>query len=123
ELKTPAGPARDAQALRRARAYVQLVRAHQRPLQGSWLDRAQWAFYRRVPLAVPWLLLALLQVPWAVAARRAGWAAAGAVAALELLALCVPPGSRLVRLAWTIWRATRLEAREALSDRWEMARP
>jgi glycosyltransferase involved in cell wall biosynthesis len=52
EEKCAPGPLADEQALRRARAYVQFVRAQRAGLSGAagWL---QWQFYRRVPLLVP----------------------------------------------------------------------
>ena len=37
-------------------------------------------------------------------------------------ALLLPPVRRLARLLWVIARATRIEARGSLGDRWEMAR-
>ncbi|MBK7641573.1 MAG: glycosyltransferase [Planctomycetes bacterium] len=52
EEKCAPGVLADEQALRRARAYVQLVRARHAPLSGL-LGSLQWLFYRRVPLLVP----------------------------------------------------------------------
>jgi GT2 family glycosyltransferase len=52
EEKCAAGPLADEQALRRARAYVQLVRARRSPLRGL-LGSLQWQFYARAPFCVP----------------------------------------------------------------------
>lgn len=118
ELKTPPGPAARAQALRRARAYVQLVREHPAP-PGAPLRRLQWSFYRRVPLAFPWLCLASLAA-LLIALLLAPAPLVPALALGAALALTFLDG--LAELALIIHRATRLEARERQSDRWEMAR-
>jgi len=52
EEKCAPGPRADEQALRRARAYVQFVRAHRDPLHGL-VGALQWQFYRRAPFCVP----------------------------------------------------------------------
>ena len=119
ELKTPAGPDARAQALRRARAFVQLVREHPAP-PGDLATRLQWAAYRRLPLAFPFVLAicsalfvaALFLVPAKVALVLV-------CASLVLLA-CF--GRTVFTIASTIRRAASIESRERLSDRWEMAR-
>ena len=52
EEKCAPGPRAEEQALRRARAYVQFVRAHERPLPGL-AGALQWQFYRRAPFCWP----------------------------------------------------------------------
>lgn len=121
EVKTPPGAARERQALRRARAYFQVLRDRGAPGSGL-LDRLQWAFYRHVPGAAPWILLAL-----ALAAPALAWLLAGArgavVAALLVVGLALmPPGRRLVRLMLVIARARGSERKGTIGDRWEMER-
>lgn len=122
EQKTPPGELRRAQELRRARAYVQALRAQPSGLAGDAAERFQWAFYRLAPLTAPWLALAgFVLLPLALGAA-AGLAWGLAAAALELALLATPAGFQCARLLATIARATRMEARTSLSDRWEMAR-
>ena len=110
------------QALRRARAYVQVVRHHRRPLRGHLVDELQWLFYRYVPLLAPELAAAALFVLPLAAWTLAG-PTAGGVTALILVGLCLTPvGLRGLRLLGVIARATRLERRSAMADRWEMGR-
>jgi glycosyltransferase involved in cell wall biosynthesis len=125
EVKTPAGPAREAQALRRARAYVQLLR-HPRLARlagrAGALERLQLWAYRRLPTAAPWL------VPSAGAALLAGcalllpspWAAVVVLAGVGLA--LSPVGRRLWALLAVIRAATRSERAGPLSDRWETPR-
>lgn len=119
-------PARDAageaQALRRARAYVQVVRHHRRPLRGDPAGELQWLFYRFFPLAAPELLAAAaLLAP--LAAWLLGGGLAGTVVALAVLAAALSPAGRdLLRLMQVIARARSLERAGTLADRWEMAR-
>lgn len=128
EVKTPPGPDRGAQALRRARAYVQALARCGEPPSRDLLDRVQWAFYRRVPTAAPQLaaLLALALVAAAYLTTRwlgaAGWLGGLACALALLAAAFTAPGRDLVRLLAVIAAAVRAERRESLSDRWEMAR-
>jgi glycosyltransferase involved in cell wall biosynthesis len=121
EVKIPVGPARRAQALRRARAYVQVVRTSA-PLSTDAFSRAQWFFYRRVTLAAP-VLTAVLPL----AATVAAWTFLGLGAALALLMLFAliftsAPGWRWAKLVLLIRAAKRLEAESALSERWEPER-
>ena len=123
EQKTPPGPVAEAQALRRARAYVQVMRRVSPPTRGGLTVRLQWWFYRYVPLAAPALALAgalaglILSFLW-------GGAVPGFLALVLVGVLAsVGAGRRLLRLLAVIRRAAQLERREALADRWEMGRP
>lgn len=98
EVKTPPGPDREGQALRRARAYFQATSLAREPLPG-WVDRLQLALYRHGPRLAP------LFAPVA--------SAVGVVA---------PVGRRLARLLDVIARARSLEEATPLTDRWEMRR-
>jgi hypothetical protein len=118
------GERREERALRRARAYVQLL-AHPRLGELARLgpaDRAQAWCYRRLPPAAPWLapfgLLLLLALAWAIA----GTGAALAAAALAAFAAASPPGRRCLSLLRVIAEAGRREARSPLGDSWETAR-
>ncbi|MEM7310067.1 MAG: glycosyltransferase [Planctomycetota bacterium] len=121
EVKTPAGAARDGQAMRRARAYFQVLRRSGAPRAGL-LDRAQWWCYRTLPGLAPWLLLAVaLALPLALGLLGGTpWLVAGAAAVAAVL--LAPVGRRLVWLLDVIVRAWWRERREPLSDRWEMER-
>lgn len=121
EQKTPRGARRAAQALRRARAYVQVVRAD-RGRDAAVFAQAQRLCYRHLPLAAPWLVLAL-----GVALPLIAWlwwapAAGALLLGLELFAVSTAPGWRLAALLVTIAHAMLAERRSTLSDRWEMAR-
>jgi GT2 family glycosyltransferase len=121
ERKTPAGPARRAQALRRARAYVQLVRSDA-PRAADTASRGQAFLYRVLPLASPGLTLL---VPLASAVLLGILVAPGAawiVVIATVLALTSPVGWRWLKLALLIREAKRLERESALPERWEMAR-
>ena len=120
ERKTPAGAGRDGQAMRRARAYFQVLRRSRAP-RGA-VDRLQWCAYRFLPGLAPWLalvtlILAGLGLGWAFGASglAAGLAGAG-------LVLALPVGRRLVWLLDVILRAWWRERRGTLPDRWEMER-
>ncbi len=124
EVKTPDGPARRDQSIRRARAYVQLVARRPFPTPRDRAERQQFAFYRRAPLAAPWLaLLGALAIP-ATAGLVTGRLDIAIVTAmlLGLTIVFVPPLRRLAKLLIVIAEATRLERRGTLADRWEMAR-
>ena len=122
EVKTPPGERAEAQALRRARAYVQIVRKARWPAPRSAFEGLQLWCYRRLPLAAPWL--AALAV--ALAAAWLAWFGNPLLLALGLagltLALAVGPGRKLVQLLSVIGRATAAERRQELGDRWEMPR-
>ncbi len=120
EQRTFPGPDARAQALRRARAYVQLVREHPGPAGGA-SSRIQWALYRRLPLAFPWFVAGVCG-SFVLASLLAAWPWNLVAAAVLALALVSAPGRRALDLALTIRRAARAEGRERLSDRWEMAR-
>lgn len=124
EVKTPLGPARRDQEIRRARAYVQLIRRRPFPAPRDAAERRQFAFYRLAPLAAPWLaLVGALAIPIA-AGLVAGDLGVAIVTALILgLAIVwLPPLRRLAKLLIVIAEASRLESKGTLADRWEMAR-
>lgn len=111
-----------AQALRRARAYVQVLRRRS-PLAADFLDRMQWLAYRSLPLAAPWLALVAVALLLGAAAWWWGWSGTWLACVLLLcLAGVVPPVRRLTRLLFVIWRAVRIEHRSELPEQWEMAR-
>jgi hypothetical protein len=126
EQKTRPGPLREQQALRRARAYFQVVRdAGGLAAGGSEAElgaRVQRLLYRHAPGAAPWCALALAVDLPLVAGGLWGAPAAACCAGLLFTALATSPGWRLAALLVTIARAMRLERRSKLSDRWEMAR-
>jgi len=124
ECKLDARSGWEQQGLRRARAFVQLVRdpGHARPLGSTWLDRVQWSCYRHVPLAAPWLAATALLLAPLVLAFAGSHRAAVALLVLELALLASPPGRRLAHLLTVIARAQRAESRTGSSDRWEMQR-
>lgn len=125
EVKTPVGPARETQALRRARAYVQLLehpRLAQVARRGGALERAQVWAYRRLPTAAPWLVPVVLVLIVLVSALilPLAWAL---VVYLVLAALAVAGvGRRLIALLAVIRAAARSEGFAGLSDRWETPR-
>ena len=124
ERKATAGAAREEQAVRRARAYVQFLR-HPRIAElgrGGPLRAAQALGYRYLPTTMPWLLLAGAMVALqALFLVRGGTAAA--LAALTLVALLLTPvGRRLFDLMRVIVVATRRERVSGMSDVWETAR-
>ena len=119
EIKTVERARVEAQELRRARAYVQVVRAWDGRLPARGL---QWWFYRRVPLAAPllsWVAAALCAV---VAYLALGWI--GLLAGLISLALVsrTPQGRGWLRLMGRIRDATRQNDGDVKLERWEMAR-
>lgn len=128
ELKTPPGEVREAQALRRARAYVQFL-GHPRMAElarhGGVLARAQVALYRHAPLwaprILPWLLALTALLALALQFAFGAPAALGFLAGVALTWL-VGIGGRLARLMDVIRRAEREEARASLGDRWETPR-
>ena len=124
EVKTPKGPVAEAQALRRARAYVQVVRRAHWPAgrDVELATRLQFAAYRVFPLAAPWLALAGVAAALVLSAVSGGASALRVVAAILVAVLLSPPGRRLVRLLSVIARATLVESRAEIGDRWEMTR-
>ncbi len=114
--------ARDTQALRRARAYVQTIVRREPPRLPSRVDRVQLALYRRLPLLAPWLALALLVALPLGAALLGGWQAGLATLAAEGLSFALPLVRRCARLCAWIVRAAAAERRSSMGDRWEMAR-
>ena len=121
EVRAPAGEQRKAQALRRARAYVQFLghpRIAELTSSGGVLRRMQGAFYRWVPLAAP--QLAFLSVPLSV---FAGVWFGGLAGLLVVVGFWLTPVVwRFFALMRVIADATRSQARGDLGDRWETAR-
>ncbi len=120
EMKAPTSASAFDQALRRARAYFQALRASRGA--GGLVDRAQWTMYRWMPEIAPVLSFV---VPLLVCA--AAWWAFGAVTALALLALCaavaLTPAAKHARALMRVIRAARaLEKDAPLPERWEMVR-
>ena len=124
ELKTPAGPGREAQAIRRARAYVQFL-GHPRIgalTRGGPFRSLQGWCYRALPTAMPWLLPAGVVAVGALLWWLAGPVALG-LGALAMLALAASPiGRRLIDLVRVIAIAARRESEESMNDVWETAR-
>jgi len=121
EHKTPAGADADAQAVRRARAYLQVVRAV-RPRLPSALGRVQCALYRELPPMAPlltWIACCVLALGGA--ALLNGWWRT-LPAALIVMALLSPPGRRWLALMGIIARARRLERSGPQPEAWEMSR-
>ena len=98
EVKTPPGPDREDQALRRARAYFQVTTLERAPLP-RLADRLQLGLYRWGPRLAP-----------ALAPLAAG------------VGVLVPTGRRLARLLDVIARARAEGGPTSVSDRWEMRR-
>jgi len=125
EARSLDADARAAQALRRARAYVQFL-AHPSigdlAAQGGWVERAQVWAYRRLPTSAPWWIplcaaFALILAALALPARFAG------IVALAFAACAVSPvGRRLIRLLAVIRQASVCEREATLADRWETPR-
>ena len=127
ERKTPPGEEAEGQALRRARAYLQLFRAHPTPPPGL-LATVQWTAYR----AVPWLIAGSIPLYLVLVAGLTAWMVVSVpqlpyqlrwaviVLGVAYLLSRVGPGWR--RLTATVRRALREERREAMPERWEMRR-
>jgi len=122
EVKTPRSEAGDAQALRRARAYIQVVRKPGATIGSSLADRSQFWFYRVVPLLLPELAYVAPPVLCAVAYLYGGVIVAAQVVALLVILLVTPMGRELLRLVSVIRRARSSEREQSLSDSWEMER-
>ena len=122
EVKMPRSKAGDAQALRRARAYVQVVRKPGASIGGGLVDRLQFWFYRVVPLRLPELALLAPPALCGAAFFFGGTLVAAQVVALLVLVLVTPIGRELFRLVSVIRRARSSEREQPLSDSWEMER-
>jgi glycosyltransferase involved in cell wall biosynthesis len=122
EVKTPAGSGRAAQEHRRAQAYFQVMGRCQLPASSSWIARAHFALYRRLPSAAPLATLAALLsaaiMPWWIFGPRAALLVSGLIA----LGLASPPGRRVIRLLKVIESARRAQKTGKLDDRWHMPR-
>jgi len=119
EVKTRARARAGEQELRRARAYVQVVRAW----DGKPAARGfQWTFYRHVPLAAPAATVVAIAGVLATGAAFAGVSGA-LLAAAAVAVVCATPGGRgWVRLVRRIHEANRMQEAADLPERWEMAR-
>lgn len=121
EHKTTPGPQAQEQALRRARAYLQVVRRVRPPMR-SIAARVQCALYRNVPPAAPLLTvvallaLALGPIPW----LEGYWRAVPLL--LVGISLLTPPVRRWWQLMRLIARAQALERQASIAERWEMLR-
>jgi cellulose synthase/poly-beta-1,6-N-acetylglucosamine synthase-like glycosyltransferase len=122
EPKVPRGPQREAQAVRRAAAYFQVLRRTPWPLRGGALDRLQWWSYRYLPTLLPELALLAESTLLALALRLGGPAAALALLLAQGLLALVPSCRQLLRYPLWIWRARRGERQQSLTDSWEMVR-
>lgn len=125
EVRPPPGPIARAQALRRARAWFQALRAHDERLErapATSFERFQLAFYRHGPALAPRLTWILPIASVAVAAWLGGRAYAWIAAFAWLLVLTSPPGWRWARLMALIADARAKEASETLEARWEPPR-
>ena len=122
EVKTPKGPERRSQEIRRARAYVQVIRTCRLPREAPWRARAQFAAYRFLPLAAPWISLAIAATfNWIVLMNLPHPLAYLGLAVFVAAALS-PMGRRAIRLLAVISISTRLESTDSLDDSWEMER-
>lgn len=126
ECKVPPGPAADEQALRRARAYLQVLRASPKP-RGGPFGRLQWLAYRSLPAAVVALPVAFcllvggLLTAGALGSTLALWWALVLLVCAALV-FVLPGGFQLVGLFGVVLRATRLERTSTLPEQWEMLR-
>lgn len=120
EVKLPPGPGRRAQALRRARAYFQVLEI---ALAGrTRIDGAQLFLYRTLPGLTPWLVGLVL-----AGTLLALWLAAdlpGLILGVSLLVLALlhPLVRRLFGLMAVISYAWWTQRRGSISDRWEVQR-
>ncbi len=122
EVKTPDGPARREQRLRRARAWFQIVQRGPIPARG-FLERAQTLLYRVGPRAAPVASLVAIPLTAVVLAASGFVPAAFVVVGLALALAASPIGRRWIDLARTIHAAARRERASPLSERWETSRP
>jgi glycosyltransferase involved in cell wall biosynthesis len=120
EVKLPRDLQPGAQAVRRAAAYFQVMRAIE-PAPGL-ADRLQYLAYRYLPEWTPWLVPLVLLAVLVVAGATLGATAVGVLAASMVVGALTPVGRRLFELLWIMERARRLERRQGLADGWEMAR-
>ena len=122
EVRPRAGSAAArAQAVRRARAWFQVLAAR-RPAPRGALESLQWSFYRHAPAMAPRFTLL---VPLATTlAAWIGFDRAFGIAAFFswLLVFTSGPGWRWVRLMAVISEARRAERAAALAPSWETPR-
>jgi glycosyltransferase involved in cell wall biosynthesis len=128
EVKVPAGPDRDAQAMRRARAYFDALRPAGAFGSGA-VDRAHEWCYRHLPRAAVWLAPL-----WLAFFVYATWRALDHVFGSPLslymglglafvFVYLLRPLRDFAALLLVVERAARASRRERSTDRWEMARP
>ena len=122
ECKTPTGSARHAQALRRARAYVQVLQTRAMPPRQSIGRKIQWLGYRYLPFAAPSATLVCMFMGLLIAALLWGAAGCAIAGAVLLLGAWTPPGQTWLRTMRMIRLAQRAEAQSTLGGQWEMAR-
>jgi cellulose synthase/poly-beta-1,6-N-acetylglucosamine synthase-like glycosyltransferase len=117
EERPPDPRARQRQALRRTRAFLQAMRS--RPLPpGALVERAQWLAYRWFPPLLPAGALALAFLALAFAIHRGG-ARGGLLGLLLGAAACASsPGRALLARLATIARADFAERAQPLPDHW-----
>jgi len=121
EEKTAEAGSAQSQALRRARAYFQVLRRSEPPRRDV-LGSAQWYAYRYGPLiapyAAPLVLVALL-----IGAGEVAGSVGQVLFVIALIAGLVSPfGRRFVQLLRIMSQAARLDRREEMPEQWEMAR-
>lgn len=121
EVRPPKGAASRAQAVRRARAWFQVLAA--RPVVArSALESAQVAFYRHAPAMAPRLTF-LVPLATIVAAGWFGGRVWGIVAGLVWLALATSgPGWRWIGLVRLIAEARDAERDGSIAASWETPR-
>ncbi len=124
EMKAPTSSAASDQAMRRARAYFQVLRASS--ASGGIVDRLHWAMYRWGPEFAPELSIVVPLLVCGLVCTLVWWAA-GTVAALATLAffgLCAltPLAKHWRALMHVIRTARALEKAAPLPERWEMVR-
>jgi len=143
EVKLPDGPARKAQALRRAAAWFQVMAGRRAPRGAPLFDRLQLAAYGAIPLlASPLLHLVIgvivlaggwlagllvgraLSGAWEPGGAAALWGAGAGLVLLIAGALAAPGRAlRALSAQWPVIRAARAaHAQGHGSDRWEPPR-
>ncbi|MFT4539470.1 MAG: glycosyltransferase involved in cell wall biosynthesis [Planctomycetota bacterium] len=121
ECKTVDAEIAQQQALRRARAYVQVMRAS-RTSQGSILSRLQWSLYRSLPLYAPELFFLLIMLVLGLADWQFGYGSLLLMPLGILLLAGTATGRGIMRINGLIRKARRAERKETLAPQWEMRR-
>jgi glycosyltransferase involved in cell wall biosynthesis len=130
EVKTSDPAAREAQEIRRARAYLQVMKERGLPADSPLSDRLQLAMYRNVPNTAPLLWTGMLALNtaagmvWAQDHAPMWWRVLlGVLAGSGWAWLASPSGRHALHLAEVIRKAKRMQAGAPLGARWDMARP